>query len=84
MMCEDVTLLDELKKKNEEVIREAYELQNEMTKFRERIETEVNAVIAKTPLLITRSQKIPTNLDCEDIESHQLPPPIIPQVTLFI
>lgn len=82
LMCEDVTLLDELKKKNENIVNEAYELQNNMIKFRERIEAEVNAVISKTPLIITRSQKIPTNLDCEDIESYQLPPPIVPQVKL--
>lgn len=81
-MCEDVTLLDELKKKNENIVNEAYELQNNMIKFRERIEAEVNSVITKTPLIITRSQKIPTNLDTEDIESYQLPPPIVPQVKL--
>lgn len=75
-----MTLLDELKRKNEDIIREAYALQNEMIEFRERIEAEVNEVIVRTPLLITRSQKIPTDLDCEDIESYQLPPPIIPQV----
>lgn len=80
LMCEDVTLLDELKKKNENIVNEAYELQNNMIKFRERIEAEVNSVITKTPLIITRSQKIPTNLDTEDIESYQLPPPIVPQI----
>ena len=82
-MCEDVTLLDELKGKNEDIIREAYELQNEMIEFRDRIEAQVNEVIARTPLLITRSQKMPTDLDCEDIESYHLPPPIIPQAKLY-
>ncbi|XP_033231167.1 rab5 GDP/GTP exchange factor isoform X2 [Belonocnema kinseyi] len=54
--------------------------ENQMIEFRERIEAEVNEVIVRTPLLITRSQKIPTDLDSEDIESYQLPPPIIPQI----
>lgn len=80
LMCEDITLLDEMKAKNTEIMNEAINLKEQMLKFQEEIESEVNAVLDRNPLLIIRSQRLPTNLDCEDIESYQLPPPIIPQV----
>ncbi|XP_012143490.1 rabaptin-5-associated exchange factor for Rab5 isoform X2 [Megachile rotundata] len=80
LMCEDITLLDEMKAKNTEIMNEALNLKEQMLKFQEEIESEVNAVLDRTPLLIIHSQRLPTNLDCEDIESYQLPPPIIPQV----
>lgn len=80
-MCEDITLLDDLQAKNADIIKQAEELQNKMADFNEKIKEEVNKVIDRTPLLITHSQKVPTNLDSEDVESFQLPPPIIPQVS---
>ncbi|XP_015598437.1 rab5 GDP/GTP exchange factor isoform X2 [Cephus cinctus] len=83
LMCEHITLLDELKTKNNEIVREAELLKNEMIQFHEDVEIKVNETIQKTPLLITRCQRVPTNLDSEDVESYQLPPPIIPQVSFF-
>ncbi|XP_076233874.1 rabaptin-5-associated exchange factor for Rab5 isoform X3 [Calliopsis andreniformis] len=80
LMCEDITLLDEMKANTVQIQNEALALKEEMIHFQEEIESEVNAVLERTPLLITHSQRLPTNLDCEDIESYQLPPPIIPQV----
>ncbi|KAF7403237.1 hypothetical protein HZH68_006031 [Vespula germanica] len=80
LMCEDITLLDNLKAKNLEIINEAKELQSRMTQFKQDIEVKVAAAIEKSPLLITHSQKLPTNLDSDNIENYQLPPPIIPQV----
>lgn len=81
-MCEDLIILDGLKEKNNEIMKEVNELTNTMIQFREQIETEVNAVINRTPLMITKSQKLPTNLDSEDAETHCLPPPIAPLVRL--
>ncbi|XP_046734225.1 rab5 GDP/GTP exchange factor isoform X2 [Diprion similis] len=80
LMCEHITLLDELKAKNLEIIAESDELKKKMIQFPEKVEAEVDAALARTPLIITPSQRIPTNLDCVDAESYQLPPPIIPQV----
>lgn len=82
-MCEDITLLDEMKAKNTEIMNEALNLKEKMLQFQEEIESEVNEVLNRTPLLIIHSQRLPTNLDCEDIESYQLPPPIIPQVSYY-
>lgn len=79
-MCEDITLLDDLQTKNTDIIKQAGELKSKMVDFNEKIKEEVNKVIDRTPLLITHSQRVPTNLDSEDVESYQLPPPIIPQV----
>ncbi|KAI4501376.1 hypothetical protein M0802_003749 [Mischocyttarus mexicanus] len=80
LMCEDITLLDNLKAKNLEIIKEANELQSRMTQFKQDIEVKVSTAIEKSPLLITQSQRLPTNLDSDNIENYQLPPPIIPQV----
>ncbi|CAL7948933.1 unnamed protein product [Xylocopa violacea] len=80
LMCEDITLLDEMKAKTMEIMNEALNLKETILQFQEDMKTEINAVLDRTPLLITHSQRLPTNLDCEDVESYQLPPPIIPQV----
>ncbi|XP_017886002.1 rab5 GDP/GTP exchange factor [Ceratina calcarata] len=80
LMCEDITLLDELKAKTTEIMNEALNLKEKILQFEEDVKTEVETVLERTPLLITHSQRLPTNLDCEDIESYQLPPPIVPQV----
>jgi len=82
-MCEDITLLDDLQAKNTDIIKQVEELKNKMIDFKEKIREDVNKVIERTPLLISHSQRVPTNLDSEDIESYQLPPPIIPQVRII-
>lgn len=82
-MSEDITLLDDLQAKNVDIIKQAEELKNKMMDFKEKIKEDVNKVIERTPLLISHSQRVPTNLDSEDIESYQLPPPIIPQVRIM-
>ncbi|KMR00782.1 rab5 gdp gtp exchange factor [Lasius niger] len=79
-MCEDITLLDDLQAKNADIVKQAEELKNKMIEFKEKIKEDVNKVIERTPLLISHSQRVPTNLDSEDFESYQLPPPIIPQI----
>lgn len=81
-MCEDITLLDDMQARNTEITQQAEELKSKMIDFQEKIKEDVSRVMERTPLLITHSQKMPTNLDCEDVESYQLPPPIIPQVKL--
>lgn len=79
-ICEDITLLDDLQAKNTDIVKQADELRIKMMDFKEKIKENVSSVIERTPLLISHSQRVPTNLDSEDIESYQLPPPIIPQV----
>lgn len=83
-MCEDITLLDEMKAEATEIMNEALDLKEKMLQFQEEVESEINTVLERTPLLIMHSQRLPTNLDCEDIESYQLPPPIVPQVNYFL
>lgn len=79
-MCEEITLLDELKVKQTDVLNEVDKLTNDLMDFQRKIQSAVGEVLARTPLIITRSQRLPTNLDCDDVECYQLPPPIIPQV----
>ncbi|XP_012275350.1 rab5 GDP/GTP exchange factor [Orussus abietinus] len=80
IMCEDITLLDEMKTINNEILSEASDLKAEMTRFRSKIMEDVMTAIERMPLIIARSQRVPTNLDSEDAESYHLPPPITPQV----
>jgi len=82
-MCEDITLLDNLQAKNVDILKQTEELKNKMMDFKEKIRQDVDKVIERTPLIISHSQRVPTNLDSEDVESYQLPPPIIPQVNVF-
>lgn len=83
-MCNDIKTLDELKEKNDTILREAYDLQNRMIQFHEKIETDVNDAIKNIPLEIKHTERIPTNLqtnlEYEDEESYKLPPPLCPQV----
>lgn len=81
-MCEDITLLNDLRAKNADIVKQTEELKKKMMHFKERISENVSKVIERTPLLISHSQRVPTNLDSEDVESYQLPPPIIPQVSV--
>ncbi|XP_076163237.1 rabaptin-5-associated exchange factor for Rab5 isoform X3 [Ptiloglossa arizonensis] len=80
LMCEDITLLNEMKTRTAEIMDVTLNLKEKMLQFQEEIESEVKTVLERTPWLIAHSQRLPTNLDCEDIESYQLPPPIAPQV----
>lgn len=82
-MCEDITLLNEMKTRTAEIMDVTLNLKEKMLQFQEEIESEVKTVLERTPWLIAHSQRLPTNLDCEDIESYQLPPPIAPQVNHF-
>ncbi|KAK0078384.1 hypothetical protein PV325_002556 [Microctonus aethiopoides] len=80
MMSEDITLLDELKTKNNDIVRDALELKQELIHFHQKIKDDVDETLLKSPLIITKSQRVPTNFDSEDMECYKLPPPIIPQI----
>lgn len=80
MMSEDIMLLDELKTKHNDIVRDALELKQELIHFHQKIKDDVDETLLKSPLIITKSQRVPTNFDSEDMECYKLPPPIIPQV----
>lgn len=84
MICENITTLQELNEENENVLKQSNEMKNDMTEFREKIEASVIAAIEKSPLIITKSQKVPTNLDCDNEECPELPSPITPKVSAFV
>lgn len=79
-ICDDNVLLDELKDKNNYVIEECLLLKNSIKEFQDNVKGQVANTIDKYPLIITKSQRVPTNFDCDDVEIYKLPPPIIPQV----
>lgn len=69
-MYEDITLLDEMKAKTTDIMNEALSLRETMLQFQEEMKSEINTVLDRTPLLITHSQRLHTNLDCEDIINY--------------
>lgn len=69
-MYEDITLLDEMKAKTTDIMNKALSLREKMLQFQEEMKSEINTVLDRTPLLITHSQRLPTNLDCEDIINY--------------
>ena len=80
LICENITTLQELKKDNDSILQQADEMKQDMIEFRKRIEDSVNIAIEKCPLIITKSQKVPTNIDCDIEDCPELPSPIIPKV----
>lgn len=58
-------------------------MKQDMIEFQEIVKHNVSKALQKSPLIIKRNEKIPTNIDSEDHESCQLPSPIIPQVRLI-
>lgn len=73
-------MLQELKTENENILQQSNEMKQDMIEFRERIEANVTAAVEQSPLIIKKSQKVPTNLDCDNEECPELPSPIIPRV----
>ncbi|OXU25499.1 hypothetical protein TSAR_000309 [Trichomalopsis sarcophagae] len=80
LVCENITILQELKTENGIILREANEMKQDMIKFCERVESSVSASVEKCPLIITKSQKVPTNIDCDNEECPELPSPIVPKI----
>nr|CAD7204081.1 unnamed protein product [Timema douglasi] len=86
MMCEgmhfmndQLAMLEELKIRHTNLIQDTSSLKGEMARFKDEVFRKVDAVLARTPLII-HPKKTLANLDLEDSSCDALPPPIVPEV----
>lgn len=82
LMHQNLSSLTELRGQLECLMAEALQLQQDNVDFKENFKKEINAVLARTPLVI-KPRKTKVNIDDEvdDAEvSSLLPPPLLPEV----
>ena len=81
LMHENLASLAELRGRQECLMAEALQLQQDMVDFKENFKKEIGDVLARTPLVI-KPRKTKVNID-EDDDSEvasRLPPPLLPQI----
>ena len=77
LMYDNLKTLADLRQRQEKVMSEALQLQQDMKDFKECFKQEVQNVLERTPLII-KPRKVKVDLD-EDSESlDQLPSPLLP------
>jgi len=81
LMQQNVAALVELRARQERLMAEAMQLQQDMVDFCAATREQVAALLARTPLdLRPRRTKVNLDDDPESTEAEQLPPPLQPQV----
>ncbi|XP_011494921.1 PREDICTED: rab5 GDP/GTP exchange factor, partial [Ceratosolen solmsi marchali] len=80
LVCENITLLQELKIENNEILQQAIELKEDIITFHHRITDKTTAAIKKSPLIISKTKKVQMNLDLDNEACLKLPTPLIPNV----
>ena len=83
MMYANLSALEELRNRQDRLMQNAQEFQQEINDWRDGVVNKVQDVLKKQPLVIKRA-KIPAGLDesigAESEEQVQLPPPLTPEV----
>ncbi|XP_014671700.1 PREDICTED: rab5 GDP/GTP exchange factor-like isoform X2 [Priapulus caudatus] len=76
LMYQNLNALAELCKRQETLMENTLTLQQEMRGFKEAMLQEIDGVIARTPCTIR--ERVKANIDEEDSEVDNLPPPLLP------
>ncbi|KAK9496823.1 hypothetical protein O3M35_012952 [Rhynocoris fuscipes] len=79
LMAENAAIFSDLRKRHEVVMNEIVALKEEMLKFQDEIMEKVDQLREDVPLEL-RPIREPTNLDAENPDIPDLPPPLSPQV----
>ena len=79
LMYQNLNTLSDLRQRQEKLMSEAMKLQQDMVDFRDSFKKEIDAVLARTPLVI-KPRKTMVDLDEEVSDTGLLPPPMVPQV----
>lgn len=77
IMQENVATLADLHDRQQRLMAEAMQLQQDMSNFSLDMSKEINAVLQRTPLVI-RPSKVKVDLDAETTDADLLPPPLQP------
>ena len=79
LMQQNLSSLGQLRDRQEKLMAEALQLQQDMVHFKDNFRQEIQDVLSRTPLTIKpRKQKV--NIDEETSDADRLPPPLLPQV----
>lgn len=79
LMHSNLASLEDLRNRQQKLMAEALQLQQDTVDFKESFKSEIDAVLARTPLTI-KPRKVKVDLDAEATGADQLPPPLLPQV----
>jgi len=77
-MSQNLKVLSDLKSQQEQILKDAKKLEEEMAKFEGDINTEVDAVLQRTQYTIKNRTKEPVNLDDLPNPEDVLPAPLLP------
>ena len=79
LMQENMTLLGDLQERQQRLMSEALQLQQDMLDFKVTFRKDVQDVLERTPLEL-KPRKAKVDIDAENAEAENLPPPLLPQV----
>lgn len=79
LMNEHFSILDDLRSRNENLLKGTEALSNDLIQFKEEVNMKVTGVLARTQLEL-RPRKPAVDLDSEDPKICELPPPIAPVI----